>query len=540
MRRSQEPLRLRGSALVAWAVASLAVTSTACLPGDLVPDAGDVGPLDVGDLDTPAMTLPDVPITDFIPDAYVLDTDAPVSPPDAAVDCELCAPADPCFVLVCEGSCSYDPLPDGSECMAGFVCVDALCVAPGCGNGWREAGEGCDDGNLVDGDGCDVMCAPEVITVDESLSGMQAVVGAAAAGMDDAGNLLVAWVVDRPGADPTENTALLAQRFDRRGRAIDEVPVELDTAPSTNPPLAAVVPLSRGWALAWPSNTVDEQGIAYLVASPSGAYPAPRCAHAPTSHPEVEPTLARTDAGFVIGWQSRFGFQLHVRARRFDRVGTPLGDEFAVTSPDVTSESLPVLYGRASYVDSEDDETWSLAYVGGTPAGQVLFASFDGERAVGSPVRRVFHLPADLVVLRGTDGVLVGTQTVADRGTVNLRWLEDGAPDIDTEVTDLVTFGGRAIDEDLAVASVPGEGSGEWLALWRSSNTDTRPLGVATSSGAAPLPALSRLEEAMSGVWEIEDISVGRAGPRPEDGWIVTYIAITDTTHRLNLFRLTF
>ncbi len=533
--------RFSTPARAALTLCAYALASTACLPGDEFPDAGDVGPLDVGDLDTPGMPLGDVTLTDNPPDVFVApdaNQDAFALAEDAGFDCGACMPAGPCETLACEGSCEYEPLADGTNCLsAGFVCVDAACVAPGCGNGWREADEACDDGNLLDGDGCDAMCVPEVVTVDERMSGIQAVVGAAASGMDDAGNLLVAWVVDRPGGGPTGNRVLLARRFDRRGRALDEVPVELDAGPSTNPPLAAVVPLRRGWALAWPSTTVDDLGIAYLVATPTGSYPAPRCAHTATSHPEVEPTLARTDGGFVVGWQSRFGFQLHIRARRFDATGTPLGEDFAVTTPDATSESLPVLFGRADYIDSEDDETWSLAYVGGAPAGQVLFTHFDADIALGSPTRRVFHVPSDLVAVRGTDGVLVGTQSVADRGTVQVRWLEDGVDY--TDDTDLTTLGGRAIDEDLAVAPIPGEGPGDWLALWRSSNTDTRPVGMATSSGVMP-EAITRLEESLVGVWEVEDLSLGRAGPRLSDGWIVTYVAITDTTHSLHVYHLTF
>ncbi len=502
---------------------------------DLDASSSLMGVDDSGPDDAYQMPLPDGSIGEMMPDANVPDAPAEI---DAAFDCETCAPPDPCEVLVCEGSCDYEPAVDGTFCMEGdFVCVDAACVERGCGNGWRDPGESCDDGNVVDGDGCDAMCSPEVITLDEGLFGMQAVVGAAAAGMDDAGNLLVAWVRE---VDPGTELELVAQRFDRRLRAVDEVPVRLDLAPSTNAPVAAVVPLSRGWALAWPSTTVDELGIAYLVASPSGAYPAASCAHELTTHPEVEPTLARTDEGFVVGWQSRFGFQLHVRARRFDATGAPLAAEFPVTTPDATPESLPVLFGRHSYGDaSGTDQSWSVAYVGGAASDQVLFVDYVGELALGPPSQRVFHIPSDLVAMRDADGILVGTQTSAARGTVNARWLENGTTY--TDDADLVTHGGRAIDEDLAVAPVPTlEGSGEWLALWRSSNTDTRPMGMATSPGIMLPSALSRVQEDLVGVWEVEDISVGRAGPELSDGWVVTYVAITDTTHRLNVFHLTF
>jgi hypothetical protein len=204
----------------------------------------------------------------------------------------------------------------------------------------------------------------------------------------------------------------------------------------------------------------------------------------------------------------------------------------------MVSESLPVLYGRSSYFDGVGDDSWSLAYVGGATPGQVLFTSLDGEAVVSPPTRRIFHLPSDVVVVPGTNGLVVGTQTTAARGTVNVRWLADG-----TTYTDdmgLTTLGGRAIDEDLAVAPLPAETEGAWLALWRSSNADTSPMGMATSPGSSLPTALSRVQESLMGVWEVQDVSLGRAGPELSDGWIVTYIAITDTTHRLHVFHLTF
>lgn len=507
-----------------------------CPPDDLLFDVGDVDTIVDGAVeDSPGMSRADAAVMDSPFDAaLMLDSSAEI---DAAFDCGACVAAAPCEVLVCQSACDYEPMADGTGCMSGgFVCVDAECVAPGCGNGWRDLGEGCDDGNVMDGDGCDVTCAPEVITLDERLFGIQAIVGAAAAGMDDEGNLLVAWVRELgPGA----GLALMAQRFDRRLRAVDEVPVQLEVGPLANSPLAAVVPLRRGWALAWPSTTVDELGIAYLVASPTGSYPAPRRAHAPTSYPEVKPTLARTDEGFVIGWQSRFGFQLHVRARRFDARGTPISGDFAVTDPDMTPESIPVLFGRSSYGDaSETDQSWSVAYVGGA-AGQTLFADYDGDRPAGAPTQRVFHIPSGLIAMRDAGGVLVGTQTSAARGTVTVGWLDDTMSY--TVDRDLVSLGGGAIDEDLAIAPVPTlDGAGEWVALWRSSNSDTQPMGMMTSPRITLPTSLSRVQDALVGVWEVEDISVGRAGPELDDGWIVTYVSITDSMHRLNVFHLTF
>jgi len=553
MLRSRPLVSLRRSVL---GLASSAIALSACLPGDLIPDAGDVGPLDVGELDAPGASPPDAPIMEMIPDAFVApDTteDALIVPPDAPFDCESCAPAPECQMLACfDESCGYNPVEDGEVCgpMDASVCVEGTCVVRVCGDGWREDGtagvpvEGCDDGNLIDGDGCDAMCMPEVRVIDERVaSGIQASVGAAAAGMDDDGNLLVAWVVDVPGADPTENRRLVAQRFDRRGVA-DEVLTELARGPSTNPPIAGVVPLHSGWALAWPSTTVDELGIAYLVASPTGAFPTPRCAHAPTAHPEVEPSLARIEDGFVIGWGVRLGFELHVRARRFDSAGAALGPEILITPSDAISESLPFIAGRADYSSEPGMEAnrWTAAYFEGSSSGRVLFRTFDGDAPVGSAVQRVFHFPSDIVIVPDADGLVVGTQTAAERGTVRAAWLDDAvAYTDDTPFTRAPAPGpaGRAIDEDLAVAPVNDGGpGGDWLALWRSSNTADRPMGMATSTAALPA-SLARVQADLETVWEVEDVSLGRAGPRLSDGWVLTYISVTDTTYRLNVFHIT-
>lgn len=553
MPRSQLPARWPRCVL---ALAAGALPLAACLPGDLIPDAGDVGPVgpvDVGELDASGTSPPDAwtPGVIVMFDDGGLDANAPA--PDAPFSCESCAPAPDCQTLNCfDESCVYDPVDDGELCgpMGASVCVEGMCLARVCGDGWREDGtagvavEGCDDGNLIDGDGCDAMCLPEVRVIDERVaSGIHASVGAAAAGMDDAGNLLVTWLVDLPGADPTENVALLAQRFDRRGVA-DEVLTELERGPSTNPPIAGVIPLSSGWALAWPSTTVDELGIAYVVASPTGAFATPRCAHAPTAHPEAEPTLARIDDGFVIGWSVRLGLELHVRARRFDPTGIPLGPELLVTAADATSESLPFIAGRADYASEPgmDANRWTAAYFEGSSGGRVLFQSFDGDAPLGAAVQRVFHLPLDLVVVPDTDGLVVGTQTAAERGTVRAAWLDDAVTytdDTPFATLPLPGAAGRAIDEDLAVAPVDDGGpGGDWLALWRSSNTADRPMGMASSAAALPA-SLARVQADLETAWEVQDLSLGRAGPRLSDGWVLTYISITDTTYRLNVFHIT-
>jgi cysteine-rich repeat protein len=50
--------------------------------------------------------------------------------------------------------------PDGATCGTSLVCIGALCVPSGCGDGVTDpaTGEECDDGNDTTGDGCDPTC----------------------------------------------------------------------------------------------------------------------------------------------------------------------------------------------------------------------------------------------------------------------------------------------------------------------------------------------------------------------------------------------
>jgi cysteine-rich repeat protein len=46
------------------------------------------------------------------------------------------------------------------------LCKNGACVAPACGDGKVEVGEGCDDGNLANADGCSKACALELTAID--------------------------------------------------------------------------------------------------------------------------------------------------------------------------------------------------------------------------------------------------------------------------------------------------------------------------------------------------------------------------------------
>lgn len=73
---------------------------------------------------------------------------------------EVCSPRGGCVAPEQLAQCEQPPV-DGSCTLPGGetgVCVDAVCIERGCGNGLIEADEACDDGNRLAGDGCSANC----------------------------------------------------------------------------------------------------------------------------------------------------------------------------------------------------------------------------------------------------------------------------------------------------------------------------------------------------------------------------------------------
>ncbi|MEZ4433390.1 MAG: hypothetical protein R3F65_13365 [bacterium] len=60
-----------------------------------------------------------------------------------------------------DGSCAA--CRSDADCVPADRCapVQRVCVPDTCGDGIRDAGEGCDDGGFVDGDGCSARCQIE-------------------------------------------------------------------------------------------------------------------------------------------------------------------------------------------------------------------------------------------------------------------------------------------------------------------------------------------------------------------------------------------
>ncbi|MCU0691586.1 MAG: DUF4215 domain-containing protein [Polyangiaceae bacterium] len=77
--------------------------------------------------------------------------------------CTLSAQCASGFCDPASNTCACD---QHADCPTGQLCnttpATNVCVAPGCGNGVKEATEGCDDGNTADGDGCNRACLLEI------------------------------------------------------------------------------------------------------------------------------------------------------------------------------------------------------------------------------------------------------------------------------------------------------------------------------------------------------------------------------------------
>lgn len=69
---------------------------------------------------------------------------------------------DTCAKTDGKGTCSHALATAGAACKqadgADGICKESTCVAAGCGNGVKDAGEECDDGNTDDNDGCTAAC----------------------------------------------------------------------------------------------------------------------------------------------------------------------------------------------------------------------------------------------------------------------------------------------------------------------------------------------------------------------------------------------
>lgn len=443
----------------------------------------------------------------FAPDAYVAE--------DAGFDCTSCRVAGACEVLTCVDSCEYAMADDGVSCGTDMRCVAGECIAGGCGDGMLGPDEGCDDGDLDPGDGCDADCNAELLVIDESALDLPFTLGAAtsinptggtpgatgmgASGVDDEGNLVVTWA----RGVTSSSFELVFQRFDRSWDPIDADPVVLGTTGLRERDCPGVVPMARGWVLVWRESSTDlELRVRYMVLPPTGSVPAEREASTDGTR---NFSAVRLDDGFVIAWHVD-RFPAVSRARVFDLTGRPRGDFFnlAPTGKPMDSNLIAVNRGTGT--------RWTALWDEGLADSRLVRREYDGATAMGAatvvPAPPLMTHVASMV----DDWLIVGGLESVDANTVRVAAIESGVTYPDT--SHWASAGESTPDETVAIASL---GGGEWFAVWRQF---TR-FGIITSAGTPPPRGAELLEAEM----DPQSISLGRAGPRVEDGWILTYVA---------------
>jgi hypothetical protein len=155
----------------------------------------------------------------------------------------------------------------------------------------------------------------------------------------------------------------------------------------------------------------------------------------------------------------------------------------------------------------------------------------DGAVALGSPVRTYEPYLLMHVSDRRDDWLVQAGLEMTDLNTVQVTAVQDGVTYPDA--SHWVSAPRRGTDDQLSVASL---GGGAWFAIWRN---DRIGLQLLTSAGASPPRGWDRLQAATSSI--TRSASLGRAGPRVEDGWIFTWVepeSTTGTADELRLIRL--
>lgn len=437
---------------------------------------------------------------------------------DAAVfDCGSCRAPSACEARTCESSCEYVTMADGESCGASEYCVDGVCQAPRCGDGIRTSDEACDDGDVESGDGCSSSCEAEVVEVARQVSVRARALGATtwnlptveepgsagmgASGVDDEGNLVVTWARDVATTSVPEYELVL-RRYDRTLSPIDVDPIVLGRANLREADCPGVVPLRSGWLVVWRGMS-GTAGVRYVVVPAAGAVPAVRDVAVERARNVGAVRLA---TGFVVTWQAGI-IGSTVRARLFDASGAPRAAAFNLAPAAKPGESLLVGVGRGA------DSRWTAFWVDGFGDG-VTRREYDGATALGSPT--VFPAPPLMYYVGASvdDWLIVGGVEMVARGTVRIAALEDGVSHADT--SNWVSEGTSGPDELLTLTAL---GGGEWFAIWRGASG----LSLATSDGTPPPRGWETLRDDAPA--DVTSLSVGRGGPRAEDGWIFTYIA---------------
>ncbi len=192
------------------------------------------------------------------------------------------------------------------------------------------------------------------------------------AGMDSAGNFVIAWASDNEDGD---HWGVFAQRYDAAGNRVGgEFRVNTTTHDDQRDPAVAVAP-GGGFVIAWDSNEQDGDswGVYGQRYDAAGIPQGPEFRVNTTTDKAQQFPSAATDAAgnFVVTWSSAEqdnGSSWGVYGQQYDAAGTPVGGEFRVN----TTTAGDQLYSSVA-ADGRGDFTivWSGA---GPGDGSGVFA----------------------------------------------------------------------------------------------------------------------------------------------------------------------
>jgi hypothetical protein len=294
----------------------------------------------------------------------------------------------------------------------------------------------------------------------------------ASVGMDDAGNLVVAWASEFQDGS---GYGIFARRFDSAGNALgNEFQVNTVTADDQTDPSVAVDP-DGDFVIAWQS--YGPHGTQWEVAArrfnaAGVAQGAEFPVNTTTTGVQAFPSVATDDAGgFVIAWHSNAAGNYDVVGRAYDAAGTALTGEIPVNSTTA---------GDQSYPDVDRDAAGNTVVVwrsdGQDGDGAGVFARRFSAAGVAGPEFQVNTTTAGdqsfPAVSVEDDGDFVVTwysenQDVAGGNGVYARhYTAAGAPNGGETRINTFTAGNQEFPD------IAGDGSGNYAIAWSSEDQD--------------------------------------------------------------------
>ena len=198
--------------------------------------------------------------------------------------------------------------------------------------------------------------------------------------MDAAGAFVVTWQsTDQDG----DGEGIYAQVYDATG-TVTKGEFRVNTVTASDQTTPAVAMNADGFVVAWESLGQDGDGKG-IYAQRYDAFGGVRGGefriNAATAKDQSSPAVAMNANGFVVAWDSlsQSGAGKSVYAKRYDAVGTALGDDFQVNTTITDDSSLPavainaddasVLVWQSLDQDSDGYGVYAQRYLGNSVAG---------------------------------------------------------------------------------------------------------------------------------------------------------------------------